>query len=110
LISLSGLKPYQDIKIVETGIRPGEKLAEELRFESEETVPTSHPKIFIAKIARLDAAVVDFALLRLAQLVHERDDTSLRDFLSELIPDSQLNGVITEGVTNGLRAAAHGSP
>src|SRR6185369_2856671 len=40
LISLSGLKPHDDIKIVETGIRPGEKLYEELRFEHETTLPT----------------------------------------------------------------------
>ena len=43
LISLSGLRPHHDIKIVETGLRPGEKLYEELTFETEETAATSHP-------------------------------------------------------------------
>jgi FlaA1/EpsC-like NDP-sugar epimerase len=90
LISLSGLKPHQDIRIVETGMRPGEKLYEELKFESEETLPTSHPKIFIHKISTLERAAVEFALERLTQLVNDRDEDGLRRFLNELIPEATI--------------------
>ncbi|MCB0194095.1 MAG: polysaccharide biosynthesis protein, partial [Anaerolineae bacterium] len=46
LIKLSGLEPEQDIKIIYSGIRPGEKLAEELFLDNEAYGRTSHPKIF----------------------------------------------------------------
>jgi FlaA1/EpsC-like NDP-sugar epimerase len=96
LISLSGLKPHQDIKIVETGIRPGEKLNEELRFEHEETIATSHPKIFVSKIKPLESGEIQIALERLTELVNERNDNGLRVFLNELIPEARLTSAGSE--------------
>jgi FlaA1/EpsC-like NDP-sugar epimerase len=90
LISLSGLKPHQDIKIVETGMRPGEKLYEELTIETEGTVATSHPKIFISRIATLQSEEIQIALERLTQLVCDRDEDALRRFINELIPEARL--------------------
>lgn len=92
LITLSGLKPHEDITIVETGIRPGEKLYEELSFASEETVATSHPKIFINQLATLQSETVERALSRLAELVRDRDELRLRIFLNDLLPEANLNG------------------
>ncbi len=71
LIELSGLKPDQDIKIVFTGLRPGEKLHEELKSDSEESLPTSNDKIMVLtgveplreeewrQVATLEAAALD---------------------------------------------------
>src|SRR6266550_9336269 len=108
LITLSGLKPHEDIKIVETGIRPGEKLYEELSFESEETVATSHPKIFINKLATLETETVRLALLRFAELIRYGDAPQLRSFLNDLIPEAHLNGKALEIVTRAFEATAVG--
>jgi FlaA1/EpsC-like NDP-sugar epimerase len=96
LISLSGLKPHQDIKIIETGMRPGEKLYEELTFETEGTVATSHPKIFISRIATLQGDEIQTALERLTQLVRDRNEDALRRFLNELIPEAHLTTAPSE--------------
>ena len=50
MIELSGLRPNKDIKIEFTGLRPGEKLYEELLNDSEVTEPTDHHKIKVAKV------------------------------------------------------------
>jgi FlaA1/EpsC-like NDP-sugar epimerase len=91
LITLSGLKPHEDIQIVETGVRPGEKLYEELSFETEETVPTSHPKIFINKLASAEPDVLQTALKVLARLVQERNEDELRRFLNDSLPEAGLS-------------------
>jgi FlaA1/EpsC-like NDP-sugar epimerase len=90
LITLSGFKPHEDIKIVEIGMRPGEKLFEELKFETEETVPTSHPKIFINKLATLEPETIRMALKRLGELVRDKDGEGLRGFLHGLLPEASL--------------------
>jgi len=54
LIEFSGLVPERDIKIVFTGVRPGEKLFEELGFDAEKMDKTRHPKIFTGKLAAVD--------------------------------------------------------
>ena len=112
LISLSGLKPHVDIEIVETGIRPGEKLYEELTFESEATQPTSHPKIFISKIATLETAAIEKALVRLHELTQNRDEEELRRFMNELLPEASLAGVSQQQQARPARevlVAARGS-
>jgi FlaA1/EpsC-like NDP-sugar epimerase len=94
LITLSGLKPHEDIQIVETGVRPGEKLYEELSFESEETVPTAHPKIFINKLATPEPDNLQTALRVMARLVGERNEEELRRFLNGLLPEARLSAVV----------------
>jgi FlaA1/EpsC-like NDP-sugar epimerase len=108
LISLSGLKPHDDIKIVETGIRPGEKLYEELRFEHETTLPTSHPKIFVSKIKPVESSEIQFAVQYLTELVNGRDDTRLRLFLNKLIPEARLTGALSADQVDDDKALAAG--
>jgi len=87
LILLSGLQPDQDIKIQFTGVRPGEKLFEELNLQHESLVRTSHSKIssYICK-QQLDDKQIKEIMHRLQQVVEEQDITSLLRMLKELVP------------------------
>ena len=70
MISLAGLRPGKDIQIVETGLRPGEKLYEELLNDKEKTTSTVNHKIMIAKVQRYDYEQVNrylMAIIRFAQ-------------------------------------------
>lgn len=91
IITLSGLKPHEDIKIIETGIRPGEKLHEKLKIEEEDAAETSHPKIFINRIADRAAEDIRQALVTLSQLSVNGHEHELREYLSELLPESNLS-------------------
>ncbi len=89
-IRLSGLKPFEDIQIVFTGMRPGEKLSEELETDKERLTKTSHSKIFIAQIAPYPREEIKKALIRIEQLCHTEDDSMIRVFLTELLPEAKL--------------------
>jgi FlaA1/EpsC-like NDP-sugar epimerase len=90
-ITLSGLKPYEDIEIVFSGIRPGEKLFEELQTDAESVAKTRHPKIFIGRIASYSSEDVDRALDKLAGLARDGLADRLRQCLAELLPESNLS-------------------
>jgi FlaA1/EpsC-like NDP-sugar epimerase len=95
LITLSGLKPCEDIEIVFTGARAGEKFFEELEITEEGMTRTRHPKIFIGKIAAYPEEKMSQALSRLALLSQDGQEQELRQCLSELLPESQLDSVPT---------------
>mgnify|MGYP001060446478 CR=1 FL=1 len=69
MISLSGLVPDRDIEIVHTGLRPGEKLYEELFSERESFARTKHERIFIAPDTEYSQAEIDSELERLSNLL-----------------------------------------
>lgn len=79
MISLAGLQLGKDIEIKYVGLRPGEKLYEELLKDEENTLPTVRKKIFRAKVREYDMAEVDRELenLRVAALGMKKDDTVL---------------------------------
>ncbi len=85
LIRLSGL-PENSIEIAFSGIRPGEKLYEELYFEDEQTLPTSHPKLRAAYHRPYSLGEVRIAIDRLGELIGEPDDV-LRRKLHEIVPE-----------------------
>jgi FlaA1/EpsC-like NDP-sugar epimerase len=89
-ITLSGLRPFSDIEIVFTGIRPGEKLFEELELTEEQTSRTRHPKIFIGKINVYPEDKMRDALERLAMLTESESEVEIRRFLNELLPEARL--------------------
>ena len=88
LVLLSGLRPDRDVKIEFTGLRPGEKLFEELNLQDEHMVPTSHAKIcsYHAPFST-DLKVIRSALDDLQHIVERKDIPRLVLLLKELIPD-----------------------
>lgn len=90
IITLSGFKPHEDIKIVETGRRPGEKLYEDLTIKEEDVASTQHPKIFINKLANRPAEDMRRALEQLTELSRNGHEHELRNYLNELLPEAQL--------------------
>jgi FlaA1/EpsC-like NDP-sugar epimerase len=90
-ITLSGFKPYEDIDIVFIGMRPGEKLFEELDTAGELVSRTRHPKIFIGKIAAYSEERVRQALERLTAYAQDERETALRAYLNELLPEASIS-------------------
>jgi FlaA1/EpsC-like NDP-sugar epimerase len=107
-ITLSGLKPFEDIEIVFTGIRAGEKLFEELEVRDEWLTKTRHPKIYIGKIAAYPEETVRGALERLAFLSGNERDSEVRNYLGELLPEARLtNGELNPAGSAEAKAFTH---
>jgi FlaA1/EpsC-like NDP-sugar epimerase len=90
-ITLSGLKPYEDIDIVVTGMRPGEKLFEELAVTEERLTKTRHPKIYIGKIVTYPEESVLEALKDLEQFSRRGEEQNIRKYLVDFLPEADLN-------------------
>jgi len=88
LIRLSGLAPDQDVEIRFTGIRPGEKLYEELFLNEETAEKTCHPRIFIGKTQPQDWQSVNRRLLELGELAGA-DADRIRAKFKEVVPEYQ---------------------
>ena len=88
LVLLSGFEPDRDIKIEFTGLRPGEKLFEELNMDDEYMTPTSHAKIrsYLSPLSA-DLKVIRPALQELHEIIDRKDVGRLVLLLKELIPD-----------------------
>jgi len=87
LIILSGLRPDEDIKIEFSGVRPGEKLFEELSSDAERADKTRHPKIFIGRAQEHDLEQAVLAVDRLVERAREIDPDGIRAALGELVPE-----------------------
>ncbi len=87
MIRLSGLEPYEDVEIDFTGLRPGEKLFEELSLSEENAERTRHPKVWIGATPQPDWASAASDLDGLLTIADEAAPDTLRDRLDELVPE-----------------------
>ena len=86
MIRLSGFEPYRDIQIVETGLREGEKLYEELLIRTEELDKTDNSLIFIERGAAIAASEIEKKLQLLRQALATGDDETVRQALKQAVP------------------------
>lgn len=87
MVKLSGLELGRDIQLVYTGLRPGEKLYEELLANKENTLPTHHPRILIGKVRTYDWAEVQDKIKELVNLYDFQDNFRAVKVMKELIPE-----------------------
>jgi len=87
LITLSGLRPGEDIEIVFTGPRPGEKLFEELSIKGEDMQPTRHPKIGIWKNIPMDSNKLRAGINELVDIARTRNHSEITQKIKELVPE-----------------------
>jgi FlaA1/EpsC-like NDP-sugar epimerase len=102
LIRLSGKTPGEDIEIVYTGLRPGEKLYEELFHDAEKLAETSHPKILLAQCRMMDKDALEMSFDAMQQTCDEGNDAALRNMLAELVPEH--TGLVAAPATAGKSA------
>ena len=87
LIRLSGLVPYRDIEIIETGLRPGEKLYEELLIAGRNTEKTENDQIFVERQPGITPEELDEKLNVLSQALESREPDAIRQALHQVVPD-----------------------
>jgi FlaA1/EpsC-like NDP-sugar epimerase len=88
MVKLSGLELGKDIQIVFTGLRPGEKLYEELLNNEEDVMPTHHPKILIGKVRSYDSEEVKYSIESLISSLHNgSDETHIVKLMKEIVPE-----------------------
>ncbi|HUV01469.1 MAG TPA: polysaccharide biosynthesis protein, partial [Bacteroidales bacterium] len=93
MIKLSGLVPEQDIKISYIGLRPGEKLFEELLTQKEITLPTYHPKIKIAQVEKIDYTGIIIRIDAFLNHLYSLSKEQIVEFSQEMVPEyNSTNG------------------
>ena len=87
MIYLAGFKPGEDIKIEYSGLRPGEKLYEEVLSNNENTLPTDHSRIRIAKVREYDHAEACAGVDQLEKLSHDVQITEMVKLMKDIVPE-----------------------
>ena len=91
MIRLSGHVPGEDIKIEFTGLRPGEKLYEELLIDEDNLVETENDRIFVAQMGEIDVDVVGRKINGLIEKAYE-EDKDIREEIKEIVPEYKMKG------------------
>lgn len=87
MIRLSGLEPYEDIEIKITGLRPGEKLYEELLNDTSTSLPTHHPKIMISKVPVAQFDEINQKIKKIIKTATRHKDKEVVILLKDLVPE-----------------------
>lgn len=98
MIQLSGLELGKDIEIKITGLRPGEKLYEELLTKDENTIPTHHPQILIAKVREYDFDEISRTIEALSGLFEKQNNTEIVQLMKSIVPEFKSNNSIFENL------------
>jgi FlaA1/EpsC-like NDP-sugar epimerase len=93
LIRLSGFVPGKDIRIEYTGLRPGERLHEELFHEDERLEKTQHRKIFLARHRTVDRSAVEQAIGELTEACERFDEERITALIKRLVPEMKVAAV-----------------
>lgn len=96
MIKLSGLTLGKDIQIVTTGMRPGEKLYEELLNSEENTLPTHHPQIMIAKVRTYDFDTINHEIEALVNESEQNDKMKIVKKMKQIVPEYKSNNSVFE--------------
>ncbi len=96
MIRLSGLEIDKDIQIKFTGLRPGEKLYEELLNDAENTLPTHHPQIMIGKVREYDFDPVFSEIEQLISLFDKQDNMSIVKKMKAIVPEFKSRNSVYE--------------
>lgn len=98
MIKLSGLELEKDIKIIFTGLRPGEKLFEELLSDDAKTLPTHHEKILISKDPCLEFSEIEMLVNRITKAALRRDKLVVVQLLKIIVPEFKSNNSVYEAL------------
>ncbi|MET3536392.1 polysaccharide biosynthesis protein [Chryseobacterium limigenitum] len=96
MIKLSGFEPNIDIKIIYTGLRPGEKLYEELLSDNAKTLPTHNEKIMISKDPTMDFSDIETLVNTITRASIRRDKVDVVRILKIIVPEFRSNNSVYE--------------
>jgi FlaA1/EpsC-like NDP-sugar epimerase len=102
---LSGMNPNKDIEIKYTGLRPGEKLYEELFYENENRIDTEHVKILLANHPEIDWQHLEHSISELEEAVTNFNDKNISHLLGQLVPEGTF---IQEKIDNVIPISGKG--
>ncbi|MCQ2252423.1 MAG: polysaccharide biosynthesis protein [Bacteroidales bacterium] len=100
MIKLYGLQLGKDISIKFTGLRPGEKLYEEVLNDKEKTLPTTHSQIMVAKVRQYDFAKVSVQIDELISLVDTMDNMKIVAMMKKIVPEFKSENSIYAALDN----------
>jgi FlaA1/EpsC-like NDP-sugar epimerase len=103
MIKLAGLIPGKDIEIKYVGLRPGEKLYEELLAKEENTIPTYHPKIMIAKVKKYNFEEVSSRINHMVEISTQVDSIEIVSLIKDMVPEYKSHNSIYKALDTERR-------
>jgi O-antigen biosynthesis protein WbqV len=110
MIRLAGLEPDKDVRIVFTGLRPGEKLYEEIFLPSESSIKTEADGIYLASPRIIDYAILNRAIGELETAARSGDEQKMLAIVGNLVPEFRRAVVQTTTESSGIRTTERTGP